>query len=144
MKRIAHALLTLALAGMAGSCMDTGPTGPRAGDQVKVALGRSVRVPVAGPRTILTFDRVVSDSRCPMGALCFIAGEAVVELTVSDGTQSERFLLKLSGMEGDSESSAPPVAALGHRFQLFRLDPYPAINVAVGLLPPPVVTVIFD
>jgi hypothetical protein len=31
-------------------------------------------------------------------------------------------------MEGEGESSAPTVSAMGHRFKLFRLDPYPKIG----------------
>src|SRR5262245_37731858 len=120
MKRI---LLTLALATMLASCVDNGPTSPRTDGQVKIGVGQTVRLLVPGPRTVLTFDRLGSDSRCPMGMECFAAGEAVVELTVSDGRSAERFQLKLTGMEGDSEISAPPVMALGHRFQLFKLDP---------------------
>ena len=140
MTRITPAALTFTLATMLASCMDTGPTAPRASGQVKVGLEETAHV----RGLFVRFDRLVSDSRCPMGVMCIIAGEAVVELTVGDGRQAARFQLTLTGMEGDNESSAPPVTALGHRFQLFRLDPYPRINTPLILLPPPVATVIVD
>ena len=33
----------------------------------------------------VTFDRVVSDSRCPIDAICVWAGEAVIALKLSRG-----------------------------------------------------------
>src|SRR5262245_7061478 len=114
------------LAGTLGSCADHGPTAPGANGEVALHLGDSARL--SGPAAFVTFARLDEDSRCPMGAMCFIAGQAVIELSMTNGKQTEVVPLTLVGMEGDSETSAPTVSALGHTFKLFRLDPYPQIN----------------
>ena len=126
MNRPLHALLTLALAVTLGSCADHGPTAPLASSPLKLGLGDTVHL--SRTDLFLRFDRVVAESRCPMGALCIQAGEAIVEVTTSDRRGTATFQLHLTGMEGESESSAPPVSSLGHRFRLFRLDPYPRIQ----------------
>jgi hypothetical protein len=142
MNRPLHTLFTLALAVTLGSCADHGPTAPPARSPLKLGLGEPVRL--RGTDLFLSFDRVVAESRCPMGALCFQAGEVIVEMTASGRGRAATFQLHLTGMEGESESSAPPVSILGHRFRLFRLDPYPQINTPLMLLPPPVATLIVD
>jgi hypothetical protein len=77
-------------------------------------------VPVAGSKSVITFERVSSDSRCPSGAKCVWEGDAVVVLRVSS--------------EGDGAATlelhanprfAQQGEAYGVRVTLERLDPYP-------------------
>jgi len=123
----------LLLAAMVGSCADHGPTVPGASGEVALHIGDSARL--TGPTAFVKFARIDSDSRCPMGYMCFIAGEAVIELSGSGGGQTEIVRLTLVGMEGDSETAAPTVSALGHTFKLLRLDPYPGTYQPLGIRP---------
>ena len=68
----------------------------------------------------LTFDRVTSDSRCPINALCIVAGEAVVVLTVSQrsGTPVEREVR--TGLPPKSEAEF-----LSYTISLIGLAPLP-------------------
>jgi hypothetical protein len=67
----------------------------------------------------LTFDRVRSDSRCPLDALCIQAGEAIVVLTLSQSgaAQEERELRTTPAL---SEASY-----LSYAIKLVALAPYP-------------------
>ena len=87
MKRPLHLPLMLLLAAMVGSCADHGPTVPGASGEVALHIGDSARL--TGPTAFVKFARIDSDSRCPMGYMCFIAGEAVIELSGSGGGQTE-------------------------------------------------------
>jgi len=75
------------------------------------------------------FRRVVSDSRCPQGAQCVSAGEAVVAL---DGrilkATPQSFEVRLQG--GEAPDSIVWTAFEGYRIRLIRLDPYPVTGVA--------------
>lgn len=55
-------------------------TAPQLGENVEVRLGASVEIP--GDTTSVRFTDVTSDSRCPTGAQCVWAGEAVAVFTV--------------------------------------------------------------
>jgi hypothetical protein len=76
------ALLVL-LAIAAAACDEKGnPAGPSLDRQVVLAPRESVAVSEAG--LTITFDTVVSDSRCPGDAVCITAGDAIVRIYVSD------------------------------------------------------------
>src|SRR5262245_37247672 len=141
MNRILHTLLTFITAVALGSCADSGPTAPVASSPLTLALGETVRL--RNTDLFVRFDRVVSESRCPMGMLCIVAGEAVVEMTASERGRTQTFMLHLTGLQGESDSSAPPVTVLGHRFRLFTLDPYPGNKLDL-LIARSVATVIVD
>jgi hypothetical protein len=67
----------------------------------------------------IVFERVPSDSRCPMDALCIRAGEARVALTVSqDGRNADRRELRTDG-------AASETTYLGYSIKLIALAPYP-------------------
>jgi hypothetical protein len=141
MIRLLHLLLTLTLAGMLGSCADHGPTTPVVNGAVELRQGETAHV--RNPDLYLTFDHVIAESRCPMGAMCIISGEVVVQMIGREGSRVVSFQLHLTTMEGASDSTAPPVTALGHRFRLFRLDPYPQIS-QPRLAIRPLATVVVD
>jgi hypothetical protein len=76
----------------------------------------------------LYFRRVVSDSRCPQGAQCVTAGEAVVTLEgrILKATP-QSFEVRLPG--GDAPDSIIWTAFEGYRIRLVRLDPVPVAGV---------------
>jgi hypothetical protein len=55
-------------------------TAPQLGENIEVRLGTSVEIP--GDTTRVRFTDVTSDSRCPTGAQCVWAGEAVAVFIV--------------------------------------------------------------
>lgn len=63
------------------------------------AFGETARIRLGQERTVRTgrlhikFDRIVEDSRCPMNARCIQAGNAKVQLTVSQGRSSKKIEL---------------------------------------------------
>ena len=67
----------------------------------------------------LTFERVRTDSRCPLDAICIQAGEAIVVLTLSqsDAAQAEREVRTTPAL---SEASY-----LSYVIKLVALMPYP-------------------
>ena len=70
----------------------------------------------------VTFDRVVSDSRCPIDAICVWAGEAVIALKLSRGFAApvER--------EVRADSASPEISHLGITIKVVALSPYPRSN----------------
>jgi len=71
------------------------------------------------------FDRVLSDSRCPRGAQCITAGEAIVRIWVSKAP-APRETRDLTTIPAADE------AVYGaYRIKLVSLDPYPIANATV-------------
>jgi hypothetical protein len=67
----------------------------------------------------VTFERVPSDSRCPMDALCIRAGEALVALTISqDGRNAVARELR-------TDATASETSYAGYSIKLIALAPYP-------------------
>ena len=71
------------------------------GDTVRLAIGTSVRFAPSGPA--ITFERVVSDSRCPPDVTCVWAGSVRARLAIADNEGSVVVL--------ELESNAAPRAA---------------------------------
>ena len=67
----------------------------------------------------VTFDRVKSDSRCPLDVLCVRAGEAVIAVSLSRSA-STQVARELSTAAGASEAGY-----LGYVIKLVALAPYP-------------------
>ena len=67
----------------------------------------------------IIFERVPSDSRCPMDALCIRAGEALVALTLSqDGRNAVSRELRTDGATSETTYQ-------GYSIKLIALAPYP-------------------
>jgi hypothetical protein len=74
---------------------------------------------VSGTGLRVQFERVLSDSRCPEGALCIRAGDAEVAVTVTRQGRSKE-VLSLRTVGADSR------ALLGDwALSLTKLEPYP-------------------
>lgn len=72
----------------------------------------------------LTFNAVTSDSRCPMGALCIVAGEAVLDLTLENLLSAQP---RPPAYQVTIKGEVPDTIA-GFIFQLKQLDPFPQLN----------------
>ncbi len=70
--------------------------------RVEVGLGESVELPDQGIG--ISFDRVVEDSLCPANVVCIWAGEAVIELTV---TEADTSAVVRPSLEPDSAIASP-------------------------------------
>lgn len=91
-------------------------------------VGQPVTVPIGGAATYaaidldLVFRRVAADSRCPKGATCVWAGEALVTVEARLRGGAPRTLeLRLSAPPDTTE--AEPID--GHRVRLIALEPHP-------------------
>jgi hypothetical protein len=67
----------------------------------------------------LTFDRVTTDSRCPMNALCVWSGNAIVAVSLSQGAGGP------AARELHTEASRSEVSYLAYAIRLVSLAPYP-------------------
>jgi len=67
----------------------------------------------------LTFDRVRSDSRCPLDALCIQAGEAIVVLTLSQSAAAP------VEQELRTTPALSEATYLSYVIKLVALAPYP-------------------
>ena len=80
---IRNILVSALIVSASGACSsDAGPARsirPPGVIKLKVGSGASI----AGTPWTLIFDSVVSDSRCPLGAMCIQAGEAVLALELA-------------------------------------------------------------
>ena len=95
------------------------PTQPDAalGQPFEVRAGTTAELP-DGIR--LRFDSVLSDSRCPIDAICVRAGEAVVAITLSKaGTVTAEFDVQTDPPDRRSANYS------GHSVTLTALQPFP-------------------
>jgi hypothetical protein len=83
---------------------------------VEMRAGSSVTL--EGGLTI-AFDRVTSDSRCPMNAFCVWAGDAIVAVSLSQGPGGP------AARELHTDARAPEVSYLAYSIKLLTLAPYP-------------------
>ncbi len=85
---------------------------------VSLAVGN--RVSLAPQGVTLQFDSVVTDSRCPLGVLCIVSGQAVLSfsLTGRNAPASGRLLL----------ASDRPDSSLGVVLSAEEVTPYLQIN----------------
>lgn len=117
-------LLAFALASCASAPSERvdGPATPHQrsaalGDTVPLALGTSVRIAPSGPT--ITFERVLSDSRCPPDVVCIWAGSVRVRLAISGSGEPAKVEL-----ESGTEPRSTDVGA--YRIQLLReVEPEP-------------------
>jgi hypothetical protein len=63
------------------------------------------------------FHGVLADSRCPVDVVCIVAGDAIVELTVTS-TETFGAVLRLHTTQESQESEVA-----GYRVRLERLEP---------------------
>lgn len=93
-------------------------TSPTAPANVVIAVGSTARASGA----VVTFQRVVSDSRCPLNAVCAWAGDAVAEFAVSARGLESRYELHLN------DAAKRSVTHRGLVIEFQSLDPYPVAS----------------
>ena len=80
-----------------------------------ITTGRAVEI--TGSLTV-TFNRVISDSRCPTDVVCISAGDAVVSLTLADSASRVERELHTAGDLTQTKFSS-------YTIRLVDLTPYP-------------------
>jgi hypothetical protein len=90
-------------------------TSPTAQANIVVIVGQTTRV----GGTVVTFNRVVSDSRCPLNAMCVTAGDAVAAFTVVSRGVEGRYELQLN------DAAKRSVTHQGAVIEFQSLDPLP-------------------
>jgi hypothetical protein len=114
--RRALALAVAVIAALAVACdSPTRPTVADVGEPFSLKVGNSARV---GDIVTVKFDRVVSDSRCPLDALCITPGSATIEVQVTIGSDQRTFALT-------TDAPGWNVVHGGFLFRLVELQPYP-------------------
>jgi len=98
---------------------------PAQEQSARLKVGEALQI--GGARTSLTFIRVERDSRCPRGARCIRAGEAVLVFSLREddgGVSSLTFEVPPGG--GASQSFR------GYRVQIVGLDPQAETDVEIA------------
>jgi hypothetical protein len=123
MPHSAHATRILTVVSMLCATVGAGcassparPTSLPLGQPFDLRVGASA--PVEGALTV-TFTRVLSDSRCPMDALCVWAGEAIVAVSVSHRTAGP------AERELRTEAPGSEASFLNYSIRLITLQPFP-------------------
>ena len=109
-----------------GACRK--PVSVTLGQPFTLHVGQAARV--RGGDLDLYFRRVASDSRCPQGAQCIVAGDADVTLEgrIMKGA-AESFDVRLAGASAAADTLSRK-AYDGYWITLTRLDPPKVVNVA--------------
>lgn len=97
-------------------------TEPQLGENIEVRLGTTIEIPDDSTR--VRFTDLTSDSRCPTGAQCVWAGEAVALFTVGNNQQVSLTL-------GADASKATVIVGM-KQFTLVALKPYPRLNETIA------------
>ena len=104
----------VAVVGLFTSCSSN-----TSGFPAEAVLAPGATVAVKGEAVTASFAAVVQDSRCSTDVVCIHAGEAIVELTLRSGNDTERLLITIP-------RGAPATAsALGLRVDVLELQPLP-------------------
>ncbi len=106
---------------------DNDSSAPEAEDVVVLQEGQRIALPAF--EATLTFVEKTEDSRCAANVVCIWEGRVKILLDVArSGQESATFeLVGFVDVDGNDPSSKPGVMhkALGLRFTLERVDPYP-------------------
>ena len=89
------------------------------GEAFTVGVGESVAFG-GGTGVTLTFETVREDSRCPVGVTCVWAGDAVVVISVDDGSDSVKTVELHTNDRFDTDAALD-----GHTLRLVELAPVP-------------------
>lgn len=111
------ALLLSSCAPVAGAAAPQGAAAVALGEPFTLAAGGTARVGSA--RVGVTFEAVVTDSRCPVDVQCIRAGEAIVRVAVAAPGQAAETV------EIQTTPSRNQAAVAGYLLTLTRLLPEP-------------------
>lgn len=127
MRLLLPALLGAAILGWCGPSREVvaqaRPDAQAKTDDIELAAGASATVGSTG--VTLIFERVESDSRCPAGARCVWAGDAVVRLGIeARGKSKSRTIVRLHTNPREPRE----VRQAGLRIRLVALEPRPTLD----------------
>jgi hypothetical protein len=74
----------------------------------------------------ICFDSLLTDSRCPSGAVCFWRGNALIKVTFHESQAAHTFVMSLKGYPPGGFPSDTIVN--GYQISFTNLEPYPDIN----------------
>ena len=112
---LARALAGAAVLALAACSSSTGPSSAIPLDtEFELAPGHSTVVGANGLR--IQFISVPLDTRCPMGVLCIVAGEAQVQISASQGTAASTLTLS-------TEAPRRQAVFLSYSIQLIGVTP---------------------
>lgn len=118
-----HRFAIFAVVGLVACASPTAPT-PEAPIGQEFTMRPRTTLYIEGTSTAFSFQQVVSDSRCPLDALCIQPGEAVVGFGV--GSESSAFVGRLS------TRATQPFSWGIYQLRLVRLEPYPRTTLTIG------------
>ena len=111
-------MLAVAVAALSGCGQGTSPTEPFAAQTATLAVKQTAAL---AKGVAVSFDRVVSDSRCPSGVVCVWEGEVTVALTLSESDGPVAFTLS---------DDSPTRVVGGYTFELVSVQPSPVAGTA--------------
>jgi len=89
---------------------------------VELKLHEYAKGKIAGDDLKLSFDKVVSDSRCPANAVCIWQGAATAKFSFTKNGESHSFDLSTITK---SPGYAKDTIISGYKFEFMNLSPYP-------------------
>ena len=118
--RIGIVAICLGLVALVFACKSEGTVKTmQLGEAFRLKIAESGKL--AADDLMITFKAVTSDSRCPQGTQCAVAGEADVVLTVKMGEKSQDVSVKVG--TDQAKATVEPYA-----IRILALDPYPVAN----------------
>jgi hypothetical protein len=117
-------LLSLAVAAIvAATAACSSPTTPGGAFHTEVTLRPGEATAVASTPLRVGFERVASDSRCPINALCIQSGDAlvVVRVTVNGRDGADINLRTRGGTTGENLTAT----VAGYELSIGALEPFP-------------------
>jgi hypothetical protein len=114
-------ILSVASISLGSSCSKSGAKQLSEGT-FELKLHESAEGNLKGDNVKLTFDAVVSDSRCPANAMCVWQGAATATFSFTKNRDTHRFNLSTINMEPNYKKDT---VIAGHKLEFIHLLPYP-------------------
>jgi len=114
-------LLSLVLVLVAAGCAGSNPvTTARLDEPFTIGIGQSASL--ADEEMVITFVKVIGDSRCPKDAVCIWSGVCSFEVSITYRGKDYPLALKQPGLTDQAED-------MFFDYDLtFRIDPYPSAS----------------
>jgi hypothetical protein len=114
-------ILLIATITLGNSCSKSAAKRLKQGS-IELVLNESAEGNIDGDKVKLSFDALVSDSRCPANAMCIWQGTAVGKFSFTKNNQASSFELSTLNM--------PPTyykdtVVMGYKIEFINLLPYP-------------------
>ena len=114
-------ILSMSIIAMAHSCSKSGDKRLTDGT-IELKFNESAAGKIKGDIVKLSFDAVVSDSRCPANAMCIWQGAATATFTFTKNGHDNRFNLSTITMRPDYSKDT---IIAGYKIEFINLLPYP-------------------